>query len=309
MQHNETVLRTILTNNKLFIAEVNTTVYICKFLQLGTMKRKLTAFFRFFISKLFLINLGIGIIVFLLIGYFTLQYLDDYTRHDETVRIPNLVGLNIEEAPEILDPLGLGVVIDSVFIKGEEPGTIWSQYPECTDSSGIEAKEGRKLRLTIIRYTKPGKTIDPKRLKFRSKRVVMEYLISLGYDPKAKFVPSPDDYVLEIVWKGKPLTEPTSIPVGEQIVVEIGKGVAQRTSVPDLLGKTISDAKRSLGNSTLRLELRECTGCLTAEDSASAKVIRQDPMGGPESMAAAGSELFIWLSTEPDIEDPDEQDE
>ena len=54
-------------------------------------------FFRFLVSKVFIINVLIAII---LVGgglYGILYYLDDYTRHNDLIKVPNLVGEDIEE--------------------------------------------------------------------------------------------------------------------------------------------------------------------------------------------------------------------
>lgn len=254
---------------------------------------------------MFLINLVLAIGLFFLTGYLLIRWLDGYTHHDEQIRVPNLTGLPMDEVDGILSPLGLKFEMDSVYVMGKQPGTIYSQDPLPTDCTGVAAKEGRTVYLTMIRYTPPGKFIDPKKLIGHSKREVTQKLEALGFRVSEKFEPHPESYVLDVRYKGKQVNPAEQIMVGETIQVVVGNGRKTQVPVPDLIGKTISEARKSLGNAPLELITIECLGCRTAEDSTRATIMRQDPSGGSESGAAAGSDLMIWLNANPKVAEDD----
>ena len=54
-------------------------------------RKSIKPFFRFLVSKLFIINLIIALIALFLIPYFTLQYLDSYTNHGQKIAVPNFI--------------------------------------------------------------------------------------------------------------------------------------------------------------------------------------------------------------------------
>ncbi len=72
---------------------------------------------RFFIS--------IVAATLLLTGLFfgSLRWLDSYTNHGREIIVPDLEGLNEQEAEKILSGKKLGYeIVDSIFIKGKKAG-------------------------------------------------------------------------------------------------------------------------------------------------------------------------------------------
>ena len=250
---------------------------------------------------MFLINLGLAIGAFFLTGWLLLNWLEGYTEHGEKIRVPNLTGIHVDEVGKILTPLGLKYELDSVYVVGKTPGSIYSQDPMPTDCTGVFAKPERTIYVTMIRFTPPGKFLNPDNLIGRSQRLVEQTLEGLGFKIVRKYEAHPDTYVLDVRFKGKRVSKNEQIPSGEKIEVVIGNGIKRQVAVSDLMGKTISEAKRSLGNTPLEIVIAECYGCKTAEDSTKAVVIRQEPQGGPGAVAASGTEITLWFSTNPSI--------
>lgn len=266
------------------------------------MKEKLGRYFRFFISRLFLINFAAGILVFFGLGWFWLDYLESYTNLGQKIQVPSLIGEPLENVDDILEPKGLKYELDSIYVEGELPHTVYAQDPLPTDCTGVYVKENRTIYVTVIRVTPPGKFVNKDELIGRSKRVVLSKLSSLGFKVKETYVPHENDYVLDVLYKGKSVPANEQITIGETIEVVIGKGRKQATTVPSLTGKTINEAKKSLGNTPLKLQVVECADCATKEDSLSAVIYKQSPYGGPESYAPAGSEIDLWLKSAEEAE-------
>ena len=81
----------------------------------------------------------------LLIG--VLFYLKLYTNHNNTIELSDYTGIYIDDIDSLLKEQSLRyVVIDSIFNKDKEPGSIIDQDPK----PGIHVKENRRIYLTII---------------------------------------------------------------------------------------------------------------------------------------------------------------
>lgn len=98
----------------------------------------------------FLINFVLMIVVSCAAVYGTLAWLDVYTRHNQAVVVPDVKGMNLEDAVGYFTSNNLRYnVIDSVFSKDVEPGTIVEVVP----SAGSKVKEGRIVFVTINALT------------------------------------------------------------------------------------------------------------------------------------------------------------
>jgi beta-lactam-binding protein with PASTA domain len=92
------------------------------------------------------VNLLAVIVVSCAVIYATLKWLDAYTMHNQAVSVPDVRGLQVEEASLLLSKNGLLYdVIDSVFSKNVMPGAIVELLP----STGSKVKEGRIILLTV----------------------------------------------------------------------------------------------------------------------------------------------------------------
>lgn len=92
------------------------------------------------------INLILAVVITLAIIVGVLFWLDDYTRHNEAVVVPDVKGLSVDKAAEFFTSSGLRYdVADSVFSKDVPPGAIVELLP----SAGSKVKEGRIVFITV----------------------------------------------------------------------------------------------------------------------------------------------------------------
>ena len=78
-------------------------------------KSKFKFFFRNPWVKLILINLGLGILFYLIVIFSTIKYLDVYSNHGEEITVPNLVGKKSSVAKMQLEDMGLSYeILDSI---------------------------------------------------------------------------------------------------------------------------------------------------------------------------------------------------
>ena len=77
------------------------------------------------IGNIYFKNIALMIIIFAVLIFIELFGLDKYTRHNETIEVPYLKGLQVEEAAAILRSSGLEYeVVDSVLYKKGVPGSV-----------------------------------------------------------------------------------------------------------------------------------------------------------------------------------------
>jgi hypothetical protein len=93
-----------------------------------------------------LIHLAIivSIILVLFFGFFFV-YLPWSTNHGDAVKVPNLKGLSMDAAEDLLDEADLDYEIsDSVFVSGAEPLSIIANYPKswCTNKFILDNQKG-----------------------------------------------------------------------------------------------------------------------------------------------------------------------
>lgn len=105
------------------------------------------SFLKFLKSKTFLIQLGIAILVFLVLVFFTFQWLESYTRHDQRIEVPNLSKLKLDQVDTKLSDLELRwEVIDSArYNPNYPPYSVVDQAPK----GGHLVKQNRMIYLTL----------------------------------------------------------------------------------------------------------------------------------------------------------------
>ena len=236
----------------------------------------------------------------LLVGLFLLAgwaWLRQYTRHDVTVRVPDLVGAALEEAEGMLNKRDLAaVVIDSVFIDELPKGSVVDQSPK----GGMEVKPDRKVYL-VLNASQP-KMIDMPRLIDLSKRQAISVLEIIGLKVKElQYRPDPCvDCVVDQLHKGEHIAPESRVRRGEAITLVLGSGDnGERVGVPDLRGLTNAELRMVLNMASLNLGIVvECLDCNTSADSAFARVRRQSPPPGSSARVPMGSMIDIWLTTD-----------
>jgi beta-lactam-binding protein with PASTA domain len=160
-----------------------------------------------------------GLLIFLV-----LQGIDVYTQHGKSVLVPNLKGMNEEEAQVMLNNRGLDcVVVDSGYDKNKPSGCILEQNP----SDGQHVKKGRTIYLTINSLTMPMQTI-PDVADNSSVRQATAKLISAGFQLTAnESIPGQLDWVYGIKYNGRQLMLGEKVPTGATLTLVVGNGTKE----------------------------------------------------------------------------------
>jgi len=166
-------------------------------------------------------NLVIAVLVSLFLLFIIGKILKIYTRHNETVTVPNLIGM----MPDQLESAGLTsdfkiLVIDSVFDQEKAGGSIVFQEPPANSV----VKKDRTIYLTLVANTKE-KVRMPELtdLTLRQAGSVLEtYGLKLG---NTEYVSNmARNAVVGQFYKRKPIKEGEWILKGSRIDLQIGDG-------------------------------------------------------------------------------------
>lgn len=257
-----------------------------------------------------LVHLGImlGLIIIATLLFFNF-YLPSTTNHGETVTVPDLEGLHVDEINEFLTKRSLKyeVVTDSGFTREYQPLTVLTQYP----LPGAKVKENRKIFLTLNAINPP--QVKMPRLIDGSIKNAALLLESYGLEiGKIKYVPDlAQNAVLEQTYEGEPIEAGTFIAKGSKIDLLVGDGLGNTTlEVPELNGLVLDEAEVVIIGSGLKV------GNILFRDPSLADRDPKDPMQqsedrlvivkqspAPGRQIRIGEEIDIWLDRQEEQED------
>ncbi|MBU0487123.1 MAG: PASTA domain-containing protein [Bacteroidetes bacterium] len=264
-------------------------------------------FLRFLKSKTFFIQLGIAVIV-LVVGYFIMTWsIRSYTRHNETIEVPDFSGVLVSELDNFSEGKDITyLIIDSIHENKMPKGTVVEQDPLVSTM----VKSGRTIYLTVNSVL-PEKIAMPNLLNL-SLRQAIAIMESAGLKVgRLKYVPDiAKNAVLQQQFKGKEIKPGALIEKGSVINLVVGRGESsERVAVPNLYGLSRKQAIALLNNNSLNIGAEIFDA---GADSASARVYSQKPASKRDADISLGSSVDIWYKSpdkfqakEEDMEDID----
>ena len=261
-------------------------------------------------TKLFKVNSPIGVLIHLgiiltltAVGvlWFFYTYLPSTTHHNETVTVPDLEGIGINDIDEFLTKRNLifEVLSDSGFTEEYEPQAVLVQYP----LAGAKVKENRKVFLTL-NATNPPEVKMPALVdgSVKNAQLVLEsYGLELG---NIKYVPDlAQNAVLEQRYGGQMIAPGQMIAKGSKIDLLVGDGLGNTLlEVPDLDGLEMEEAEIVIIGSGLKvgstLFRNPALSDRDPKDEMQQQqdrlvIVRQSPSAGSE--IRIGEEVDVWL--------------
>lgn len=144
-----------------------------------------------------------------------------YTRHGQSIKVPKVSGMPIENATELLDDNDLElVIIDSVFNEDMKPNTIVEQDPQ----PDLSVKPGRKIYVTVNTGIVP-KVKMPKLINGSSnlaKVLLQNSGLKLGRVDSVKSTFGPG-LVIRQKFKGRDIAPNTQLDKGAIIDIVVSK--------------------------------------------------------------------------------------
>lgn len=169
-----------------------------------------------------IIATGTGLLLLVLL------LLNVYTRHGHNVIVPELHGLQVEEAEALLKSRKLSIqIIDSIYKKDAVPGSIIEQSPKPKN----KVKEGRDIYLTIYAY-QPQQVSVPELVDY-STRQAMALLNSIGFS-NVSIQEVPAQYhglVMAVEYQGRRLMADEEIPAGAPVKLIVGSNALEDDSL------------------------------------------------------------------------------
>jgi len=264
---------------------------------------------NFLTSRTFLKHLTLAIAISLAVIFLALVSLKLYTRHGESVTVPDLYGYTENEFQEILEKLDLKYVItDSTYLENVTAGGVIDQVPE--PGHGVKVK--RTLFLTINAVA-PEQVIIP-RLTDISLRQSLAQLESAGLLPgEVTYKPSEfRNLVLLAMVNNKEVFEGETVAKGTRIDLIVGSGQeTELVYLPVLNGLTLETARQIIAESMLSVGAVIFDNTVISRyDSLNARVWKQQPDYRNIMQVNIGSSIDIWVSMDENkfIEEIEEED-
>jgi beta-lactam-binding protein with PASTA domain len=243
--------------------------------------------FHFLKEKNFYINLLIILLLCGVLLWITFRLLDRYTRHDKVFTMPDFVGQDYRQVKHDYSKEFNFILIDSVYPKGQQPGSIYQQDP----LPGSKIKKGRNVYAIIVAVT-PEKTVMPN-LKGISLREAIGRLESSGLDVDyLDYVSySYKNNVIDQYYQGQPIEEGTELVKGSKIMLRVGIGDDKaKVKVPNLIGKHADEVKRILNLAGLNIGSEEWDD----RDSLQYMCVMRMSPGPSSGTVNAGTYIDVW---------------
>lgn len=255
--------------------------------------------FKFISKQPFWVNLLAAITLIFLLAFLFLQSLSWFTNHGSYLKVPSVIGKNVNDAVKFLEDQGFDVIItDSLYNDSLPLNTVKKQLPD----EGATVKVNRTVFLNVNPVALP--MVEMPKLEGLSLRFALEKLdkshLQLGdtsYRPDFM-----KGTVLEQNYNGSKILPGTKLRWGTAVSLVIGGGLTQlQIPVPDLYGLTLGDAKTQLAAKGITLAAVLPTGTIT--DTLKAFVYKQNPEVTNEvsqpNFIQPGQTMDVWISSTP----------
>lgn len=251
--------------------------------------------FKKYFNKVLGYNILIALGVLIVLLLFVQSGLKSYTRHDESVTVPDLRGSSFEQVKNILGGKNLDwQIMDSVYDMSKPPMSIIDQNPK----PNSKVKEGRTIYITI-NATKAPNTELPDLIGRSSLKYAKMQLESYGLKV-GELIYKPDphlDAVIGMMVDGKNVTKKMKLPRGTVIDIILGNGLGdERISVPYLIGMPLNEAIFKMRGYSLN------TGAIIADEGVSdtlgALIYKQIPDYGEGHTIRIGEPIDLFVAKE-----------
>lgn len=171
--------------------------------------------------RMVLLNILAMVVIVVAVPYLVLMWLDNYTHHGKSHTVPNVCGMQLEEAKQLLRDNSLDLeIVDYKYKEGAAENEVVEQTP----AANSEVKEGRKIMLTMSSSNKPMSVIpaviDNSSLREAAARLKASGFVVTG----TELVSGEKEWVYAVKYEGRELSNGESVPKGSSLVIVIGSG-------------------------------------------------------------------------------------
>ena len=241
----------------------------------------------FFHWKVF-VNLIVALGIFTGLVWLTFRWLEFHTNHGEEIAVPNVVNMTVQQAIEVLDDQGLEYEVDSFKYDPKfKPYQVLKIYP----TPGSHVKDGRTIVLKVNPKTYAPVAVPDilDRYKFLAFRKLDLLGLKVGdtiYEPSIQ-----KDAVIRMMYNGNTVKPGTKVPMFSTLDLVIGSGPMRNVIIPNLVGRTVAEAKAIIAQNYFEVGLVEYED---GKNNDSDIVYYQDPESG--SARDQGMQVDLWAS-------------
>lgn len=172
-------------------------------------------------TNIYVRNVLLMLILAVILIAITLFCLNKYTRHNESIEVPDLKELQVQDAASIIASSSLRYeVVDSVYNQDGVPGAIVEQIP----LGKSHVKEGRTIYLTV--QAKSEQLVSMPDLEDASLRQAEALLKALGFSRIniEKVSSQYQDLVFGVAYRGVTVKAGQKIPKNSVLTLRVGDG-------------------------------------------------------------------------------------
>ncbi len=189
-----------------------------------------------------LTGVAVGVVVIAAIIICILLYKTFNTNDSSEIKVPNLIGMSIQDAKSKYDK-DFNFIVKEEYSADAEQGIIFKQDPPADRVT----KTGVDLNVTV---SKGPQMVEIPDLKNKSEEAARSELENLGFVPTISHEPS-DDVPKDLVTRTDPAPY-TKVPYGSEVTIYLSVGpTSNDTKVPDMLNMSQADAEKALHDSDL----------------------------------------------------------
>ncbi|MFR9563791.1 MAG: PASTA domain-containing protein [Rikenellaceae bacterium] len=232
----------------------------------------------------------VAIVLATLLAHFGMSIV---TRNGSERAIPDFTYVSLDNAKRMAHRENFELIVnDSLYSSHHEGGLVMDQMP----ASGTMVKPGRKVYLTINALQR--RMVDMPYVAGRSLRQAKNMLEISGFTIEELIYRQDlaSNYVLAQYCNEELITASSNVvaPYGSGVTLHVGLGSNRMTTVPDLIGMSIYEAKSAIWESGLNVGTIERDGDITVENQKLAKVKAQRV--DAEKYLALGTKLGFSLT-------------
>lgn len=248
------------------------------------------------IFKSLIINLLLFIIFIIAICLGLKFFINSYTNHGKTVKVPDVIDLQTDEGKLLLESNGFEFEIkDTVFDRRFGNDRIIEQFP----IANSDVKSGRKIILKVNR--KDDETVDLPNIIDMTLRDAFNKInnnsLRIG---KISYVIDNSENTLNrvftVFYNDKEIKVGQKVKKYAELEIALTKDDSDsKTNIPNLLGLNYDDASNKLIENYLNKIVKFDKNIKNKRDSLNAKVYKQNPVANNTNPVNLGDKVEIWF--------------
>ncbi len=263
----------------------------------------------FISSKIFIKNLTGMIAMVAAFMVFISWWLHCYTKHGESVTVPNFVDKPLDDAIDEAERKGFTVVVsDSIYKSGKMPHTVLEQNP----AAMAKVKEDRTIYLTVTKSIAENVVLpdiaggnddfEQYERKLANNDIKAE-IVGRRYDPISE-----PNTILAVIMDGDTITNQLrygkKAPKGTILQFVVSERENPNIEIPDLVCKRLDAAKFLISNSNLNIGSIVRDASVVAEDKA--YIWKQEPAYQAGVTIRIGQQITLYISQKRPVGCPEE---